>query len=239
MTILTILGVTEILGSFRLVLDGKTGKKISESLRLKFLEKFLGNNFALSDAKVNTCGLFNREGVLDLLLLRRLAICEKSWEPSFWEVMFSFVLLAYASLAISRTYLQQLLACLNLTLDSENILCSYKWKKLFLWTMAATQLWKRVRFDLIFMMKDIYIQKRIPSTLITATTSIHLPKSVSTNLTVKLDLKISFLSNPIWSARLVVVICFCSLHVVVLFFQASCGIVSYVSLKFPILIQRV
>ena len=101
------------------------------------------------------------------------------------------------------------------------------------------KLWKRVRFDLIFMMKDIYCQKRIPSTLIAATTSIHLPKSVSTNLTVKSDLKISFLSNPIWSARLVDVICFCSLHVVVLFFQASCGIVSYVSLKFPILIQRV
>ena len=140
MTILTILGVTEILGSLRLVLDGKTGKKISESSRLKFLEKFLGQNFALSDAKVNTSGLFNRGGILDLLLLRRLlAICEKSWEPSFWEVMFSFVLLAYASLAISRTYLQQLLACLNLTLDSENLLCSYKWKKLVLWTMAATQ----------------------------------------------------------------------------------------------------
>ena len=140
MTILTILGFTEILGSFRLVLDGKTGKKISESSRLKFLEKFLENNFALSDAKVNTSGLFNRGVILDLLLLRRLlAICEKSWEPSFWEVMFSFVLLTYASLATSRTYLQQLLACLNLTLDSENLLCSYKWKKLFLWTMAATQ----------------------------------------------------------------------------------------------------
>ena len=79
MTILTILGVTEILGSLRLVLDGKTGKKISESSRLKFLEKFLGQNFALSDAKVNTSGLFNRGGILDLLLLRRLlAICEKS-----------------------------------------------------------------------------------------------------------------------------------------------------------------
>ena len=123
MTILTILGFTEILGSFRLVLDGKTGKKISESSRLKFLEKFLENNFALSDAKVNTTsGLFNRGGILDLLLLRRLlAICEKSWEPSLWEVMFSFVLLTYASLATSRTYLQQLLACLNLTLDSENL----------------------------------------------------------------------------------------------------------------------
>ena len=122
MTILTILGFTEILGSFRLVLDGKTGKKISESSRLKFFEKFLENNFALSDAKVNTSGLFNRGVILDLLLLRRLlAICQKSWEPSFWEVMFSFVLLTYASLATSRTYLQQLHACLNLTLDSENL----------------------------------------------------------------------------------------------------------------------
>ena len=127
MTILTILGVTEILCSFRLVLEGKTGKKMSESSRLKFLEKFLGNNFALSDAKVNTSGLFNRGGIEDLLLFRGLlAICQRSREPSFWEVMFSFVILAYASSAISRTYLQQLLACLNLTLDSENLFCSCK-----------------------------------------------------------------------------------------------------------------
>ena len=36
MTFLTILGVTEILCSFRLVLEGKTGKEIPESSRLKF-----------------------------------------------------------------------------------------------------------------------------------------------------------------------------------------------------------
>ena len=42
-----------------------------------------------------------------------LAIRQKSGEPSFWEVMDSFVLFAYASLAVSRTLLQQLLACLN------------------------------------------------------------------------------------------------------------------------------
>ena len=41
----------EILRSFRLVLEGKTGKEISESSRLEFLEKFLANNFALSDAE--------------------------------------------------------------------------------------------------------------------------------------------------------------------------------------------
>ena len=50
MTFLTILGVTEILCSFRLVLEGKTGKQIPESSRLGLFEKFLANNFALSDA---------------------------------------------------------------------------------------------------------------------------------------------------------------------------------------------
>ena len=54
MTILTILGVMEILYSFRLVLGGKTGKEIPESSRFEFLEKFLANNFALSDAEDNT-----------------------------------------------------------------------------------------------------------------------------------------------------------------------------------------
>ena len=36
--------------------------------------------------------------------------------------MESFVLLAYASLVASRTLLQWLLACLNFTLDSEDLL---------------------------------------------------------------------------------------------------------------------
>ena len=40
MTFLTILGVTEILCSFKLVLEGKTGKEIPESSILEFLEKF-------------------------------------------------------------------------------------------------------------------------------------------------------------------------------------------------------
>ena len=40
MTFLIILGVIEILCSFRLVLEGKTGKDIPESSRFEFLEKF-------------------------------------------------------------------------------------------------------------------------------------------------------------------------------------------------------
>ena len=56
MTFLTILGVTEILYTFKLVLEGKTGKVIPESSRLEFLEKFSASNFALSDAEDNTSG---------------------------------------------------------------------------------------------------------------------------------------------------------------------------------------
>ena len=40
MTVLTILGVLEILISFRLVLEGKTVKEIQESSRLELLGKF-------------------------------------------------------------------------------------------------------------------------------------------------------------------------------------------------------
>ena len=61
-----ILGVTELLCSFRLVLEGKLGKEIPESSRLEFLGKLLGNNFALSDAEDNTSGSFNRENIAGL-----------------------------------------------------------------------------------------------------------------------------------------------------------------------------
>ena len=84
MTFLTILGVIEILCSFRLVLEGKAGKEIPKSSRLEFLEKFLANNFALSEVEDNTSGPLNRGGIADLPLLRTLlAIRQKSPKLSF------------------------------------------------------------------------------------------------------------------------------------------------------------
>ena len=84
MTFLTILGVMEILCSFRLVLEGKTGKEIPESSRFEFLEKFLANNFALSDAEDSTSDLLKRGGIADLPLSRTLlAIHQKSLEPYY------------------------------------------------------------------------------------------------------------------------------------------------------------
>ena len=111
MTFLIILGITEILYSFKLVLEGKTGKEIPESSRLEFLEKFLANNFALSDAEGNSSSSLNRGGIAVLPLLRSLQAIHR--EPSFWEMMDSFLLLPYTGLAASRTFIQQLLTCLN------------------------------------------------------------------------------------------------------------------------------
>ena len=57
-----------------------------------------------------------------------LAIRQKFREPSFWEVIESFVLVAYTRLAASRTLLQRLLACLTLFLDLEDLFCWCKRK---------------------------------------------------------------------------------------------------------------
>ena len=76
MTFLTILEVTKILSSVRLILQWKIGKDISESSRLEFLQKFLVNNFALSDAEDKTSGPSNRGVIAPLPFLGTLlAIC--------------------------------------------------------------------------------------------------------------------------------------------------------------------
>ena len=83
MTFLTILEVTEILYSFKLVLEEETGKEIPESSRMEFLEKFLAKYFTLLNAEDNTSRLLNRGGIADLSLWRTLlAIRQKSWKPT-------------------------------------------------------------------------------------------------------------------------------------------------------------
>ena len=81
-----------------------------QSSRLVLLEKFLANNFVFSDVEDSTSVPLNRGGMANLTLLRiLLAIRQMSRDSGFWELMDSFVLLAYTSLAASRTLLQRLL----------------------------------------------------------------------------------------------------------------------------------
>ena len=87
MTFLTIMGVNRNIMQFQISFRRENRfqcQEIPESSRLEFLEKFLGNNFALSDAEYNTSGPLNRGGIADIPLLRTLlAICQKSRELSF------------------------------------------------------------------------------------------------------------------------------------------------------------
>ena len=99
MTFLTNLGVTEILCSFRFVLNGKPGKEMPKSSRSEFLEKFLANIFALSEAEDNTSKLMNTGGIAGLPLLRTLlTIHQKSQDPSLWDMIDSFFIVTFFSI---------------------------------------------------------------------------------------------------------------------------------------------
>ena len=81
--------------------------------------------------------------------------------------MDSFILLTYASLAASRTLLQQLLACLKFTLKAEDLSFWYKKKSdFYICYGSSTSSWKPwrwVRLDLVFSMGDIYINSNLNS----------------------------------------------------------------------------
>ena len=59
------LEVKKISCSFILILQGKASKAITDSSRLEFIGKFLGNNFSLSDAEDNTSGPLNGGGIAE------------------------------------------------------------------------------------------------------------------------------------------------------------------------------
>ena len=139
LTLLTILRVTSIFCCFRLFVEGQTDKEIPESSRLEFIERCLANNFALSDAEDSTSGPLTR-GVLEILRAKFHGT----------DGLFYFISLKQKSLAASRTLLQQLLACLNFTLDSDRLFFWYKPKSDFyeLWqqhkqmkTMEMSNAW--------------------------------------------------------------------------------------------------
>ena len=72
--------------------------------------------------------------------------------------LFCFISICkFANFKNPFTTITTLLACLDFTLDLEDWSICYKQKKLFLWTMAAVQAARWVRFDQILLMRDIYI----------------------------------------------------------------------------------
>ena len=91
------------------------------------MEKFLGNNFARSNAEDNTSGPSNRGGtaggitkVVENTISNKPKRSERRVSAKCWTLLFS---LAYASFAASRTLLERSLTCLKFILDSEYLFC--------------------------------------------------------------------------------------------------------------------
>ena len=118
---LTIVGVTEILYSFRLVLEGKTGNKIPESSRLEFLEKFLSSSFALSDAEVDSSGPLNRGGIADLTISNLPKVPRATFVGS--DRFFCFV--SICKFISFKNPFANITNLLNFPLNSDNLFCWY------------------------------------------------------------------------------------------------------------------
>ena len=92
------------------------------------MEKFLGNNFILSDEEDNTSRSLNRKVIANLPLMRTINNLPKSEEPSLRKVTDAFALVTYGSLEASKIIVQLLI---TFTLDFEDLLCRYKRKNVY------------------------------------------------------------------------------------------------------------
>ena len=116
--------------------------------------------------------------------------------------MDSFVLLAYASFTASRTFLQQLLACLNFRI--RRFILLLQTKKWFISmnydsSRSSWKPWWWVRLDLIFPMRDIYINSNLNTEFTTNRRSTKfkyiLPRNISQMITKNVPISIIIVTS--------------------------------------------
>ena len=104
---------------------------LCETFFIKFPEKSHFQFFVELTTKIAESSFFTLKSVLLYYNL-----WNKKPKSNIW---WTLVLLAYASLAASRSLLQILLTCLNFTSNSQDLFCWHKRKNGFLWIMTAAQ----------------------------------------------------------------------------------------------------
>ena len=131
------MGVTEILCSFKLVLERKKGREIPESSKLGFLEKFSVNNFAWIDADDNTSRPLYRWTIAVLSLLRTLLAIYLSLEFLERDGLFFISICKFGSF---KNPFSTITSLSELYFRFRRFILLAQTKKWFLWTMAAAQL---------------------------------------------------------------------------------------------------
>ena len=102
MTLLTNFGVTDFLCSFTLVLKGNTGKGF---IKIRVPRKVFSQQYYFIRCRIEHLQAVEYKKYSRFTFVEN-TIHQKSREPSFWEVIHSFVLLPFASFVASRTLLQ-------------------------------------------------------------------------------------------------------------------------------------
>ena len=158
MSFLTNLGIPEIC-CFKFAIERKAGKEIIWVVKIRVLGKEFSKQLHFIRCK---SGPLIRGGIGDLLLLRTLlAICQKSRQPSLWEVIDSFVLLAKLFCFISKIKFGRskhpLAMIIIILLVQKVIFMSYpnftnSWKS-----------WRWMSLDLIFRIKYLHINCNLGS----------------------------------------------------------------------------
>ena len=132
-TFSTILEITQILCSLKLVLERKRGKEILESSRLEFFEKNFSKQICfIKYRRQHLWTIEQRMYSRFIFIESTISNFPKVSRAQFLESdgLFCFIskFASYASLAASRSLLQRLIACVNFPLDSKYFFCWYKQK---------------------------------------------------------------------------------------------------------------
>ena len=141
----------------------KNSYRDTQVIKIRVINKFLVNNFALSDAEGNTTSLLNWWDIADLPLLRTLlAIHQKSWEPRFWEVMDS----CFSSICMFGSFKNPFATITSLSelyfwFRRFVLLVQTKYEVWQQHKLLKTMKWRWVKFDLILMMRDKYINSNL------------------------------------------------------------------------------
>ena len=131
MTFLTILGVTEISYRFRLVLEGRTGKEMPESSKIRVLSKVFSKQFCFIRCKRQRLqAVVQRRYSRFTFVENTNSNSPKVPSAKFLGIYELFLFYQHTQIwQLQENPFATLLVCLNFTFDSEDLLCWYKRQK--------------------------------------------------------------------------------------------------------------
>ena len=144
-----------------IVLEGKAGKEIPQSSRLKFSEKFTVNIFVLLDAEYNSTGPLYREGITCSSVENTISILlEVTW-AKFFGTDRLFWLISMSKFGNFKNPFATIISLSEVQVRCRRFVLLVETKKVISMSHGSNtgswKTWRWVRLELIFVMTDKYI----------------------------------------------------------------------------------